>query len=191
MYYADLQIESRDGSVDHDERSFAHTNLLPETRKWTKGQPETETSSSTHLDVDVGDNGSLVDLTVKVVKESTHAIAQGSFGDVWKCILSEKDIRVEVAVKCIRIKILDGRFKDIVRKWKPLRYDHILPLCGITYVFGPVPAIVSPSMPSGSLSTYLDEYYDGLSGAHKFGFVSLSQRYSYTTTHGGRNNLLK
>ncbi|KIK36297.1 hypothetical protein CY34DRAFT_26385 [Suillus luteus UH-Slu-Lm8-n1] len=28
-------------------------------------------------------------------------------------------------------------------KWKPLRHDNILPLCGITYGFGPVPAILA------------------------------------------------
>jgi hypothetical protein len=60
-------------------------------------------------------------------------------------------------------------------KWKPLRHDNILPLCGITYGFGPVPAIVSPWMSNGSLSTYLEKNYDSLSAAHKFGLVSFPQ----------------
>ncbi|KAG1897362.1 uncharacterized protein F5891DRAFT_982746 [Suillus fuscotomentosus] len=55
-------------------------------KKWRKGQPETETPSSTHLDVDVDDDEApdswdkifnrcrrLVDLTTKVVKELTYA----------------------------------------------------------------------------------------------------------------------
>ncbi|KAG1845703.1 kinase-like domain-containing protein [Suillus subalutaceus] len=46
---------------------------------------------------------------------------------------------------------------DVFRMWKPLRHDIILPLCGITYGSGPVPAIVSPWMPDGSSSTYLDK----------------------------------
>ncbi|KAG2092788.1 kinase-like protein [Suillus discolor] len=61
---------------------------------------------------------------------------------------------------------------DDFRKWKLLRHDNILSLCRITYGFGPVPAIVSPWMSNGSLSTYLDEHYDGLSGAHKFGLLA-------------------
>ncbi|KAG2140920.1 kinase-like domain-containing protein [Suillus bovinus] len=153
-------------------------NVLP--KKWRKVQPETETSSSTHLVVDVNDNERPIDLTKKLVKQLAYATAQGSFGDVWRCVFSEKDYSVEVAVKCVRIEIQDDHFKDIVnkrlmddfRKWKPLRHDNILPLCGITYGFGPVPAIVSPWMPNGSLSTYLDRNYDILSGADKFGLLA-------------------
>jgi serine/threonine protein kinase len=152
-------------------------SVLP--KKWWKVQSETEVSSSTHLDVAVNDHEHLVDLTAKVVKEFTYAIAQGSFGDVWKCTFSE-DNNVEVAVKCVRIEIQDDRFKDIVtkrlmddfRKWKPLRHDNILTLCGITYGFGPVPAIVSPWMSNGSLSTYLDKNYDSLSQTHKFSLLA-------------------
>jgi serine/threonine protein kinase len=149
------------------------------TKKWWKVQPETEVSSSTHLDV-VNDHERLVDLTMNVVKEFTYATAQGSFGDVWKCRISYKDNNVEVAVKCVRIEIQDDHFKDIVnkrlmddfRKWKPLRHANILPLCGITYGFGPVPAIVSPWMSNGSLSTYLDKNYDSLSQARKFSLLA-------------------
>lgn len=155
------------------------SSVLPG-QKWWKAQSVTDESSSKHLEVDVNDNERLVDLTTKVVKELTYAIAQGSFGDVWKCTFSEKDNSVEVAVKCVRIEILDDGFKDVVykrlmndfHKWKPLRHDNILPLCGITYGFGPVPAIVSPWMSNGSLSTYLEKNYDSLSAAHKFGLLA-------------------
>jgi hypothetical protein len=37
-------------------------------------------------------------LTTKVIREFTYAIAQGSFGDVWKCRLSEKDNIAEVGI---------------------------------------------------------------------------------------------
>ncbi|KAG2077923.1 hypothetical protein BDR04DRAFT_1147638 [Suillus decipiens] len=67
-------------------------SVLP--KKWWKVQPETKVSSSTRLDVD---DGHLAGLTAKVVKEPTHAIAQGSFGDAWKCRLSEKDNNAEVS----------------------------------------------------------------------------------------------
>ncbi|KAG2092814.1 uncharacterized protein F5147DRAFT_657592 [Suillus discolor] len=96
--------------------------------KLAKGQPETEMSSSMHLDIDISDNGRPVDLTTKIVKDLTYATAQGSFGDVWKCIFSEKDNNVEVAIKCVRIEIQNDSFKKIVNerlmddfcKWKPL-----------------------------------------------------------------------
>jgi len=57
-------------------------------------------------------------------------------------------------------------------KWNQLKDDHILPLCGITYGFGPVPAIVSPWMDNGSLSTYLDKHYNDLTETCKFSLVS-------------------
>ncbi|KAG0701072.1 kinase-like domain-containing protein [Suillus ampliporus] len=154
-------------------------SVLPTKWAW-KVQPETDASDTRHPDVNVNDNERLSDLTANVVKEFTYAIAQGGFGDVWKCRFAGMDNDVEVAVKCVRIEIPDDRFKDIVnkrlmddfQKWKPLRHDNILPLCGITYGFGPVPAIVSPWMHNGSLSTYLDKHYDHLSEAQKFGLLA-------------------
>ncbi|KAG1884586.1 kinase-like protein [Suillus subluteus] len=61
---------------------------------------------------------------------------------------------------------------DDFSKWRPLSHDNILTLYGITYGFGPVPAIVSPWMSNGSLSTYLDRNYDSLSMAQKFGLLA-------------------
>ncbi|KAG2041326.1 hypothetical protein BDR03DRAFT_1007172, partial [Suillus americanus] len=151
-------------------------------------QPETEVSGSTHPDADINSDNErqLDDLTPKIVKDSefTYAVAQGSSGDVWKCSLrfSEKDdsVTVEVAVKCVRIEIQNDQFKETVNKrlmndfskWKPLRHDNILILYGFAYGFGPVPAIVSPWMSNGSLSTYLDKNYDSLSMANKFGLLA-------------------
>ncbi|KAG1819127.1 kinase-like domain-containing protein [Suillus subaureus] len=139
---------------------------------------------------DANDNEcQLVDLTTKIVKEFTHATAQGSFGDIWKCRFSGRDDNVEVgiifmvAIKCVRIEIHDNQFKDIINKrlmdnfcrWKPLHHDNILTLCGIAYGFGPVAAIITPWMSNGSLSTYLNRNYDNLSQAHKFSLASLPQ----------------
>jgi hypothetical protein len=61
---------------------------------------------------------------------------------------------------------------DDFSKWKQLQHEHILPLCGITHNFGPVPAIVSPWMDNGSLSTYLHKEYDNLTETKKFSLVS-------------------
>ncbi|KAG1872840.1 hypothetical protein C8R48DRAFT_695798 [Suillus tomentosus] len=41
-----------------------------------------------------------------------------------------------------------------------MRHNNILPLCGIAYGFGPVPAIAYPRMSNGSLSTCLDENHE-------------------------------
>ncbi|KAJ8588641.1 kinase-like protein [Rhizopogon salebrosus TDB-379] len=148
---------------------FSSLNLP---KKWTwEDQPTTETSNSTHPDSE-----HLADLTKKVVKQFTYATAQGGFGDVWKCRWSRQDDSCEVAVKCVRIDILDDRFREIVTKrlmddfskWKQLQHEHILPLCGIAYDFGPVPAIVSPWMDNGSLSTYLHKNYGNLTDTQKF-----------------------
>ncbi|KAG1851787.1 hypothetical protein C8R48DRAFT_676376 [Suillus tomentosus] len=91
--------------------------VLGERELYTFFQPETETSRSTYLAVDPDDiimsestygftlneaDSYLkifnqlrrpIDLTTKVV---AYATAQGSFGDVWKCIFSDKDINAEV-----------------------------------------------------------------------------------------------
>ncbi|KAG2053244.1 hypothetical protein BDR06DRAFT_1021619 [Suillus hirtellus] len=96
-------------------------------KRW-KVQPEPETSSSTYLDVDVNDNGRLVNFAMKVVKELTYAIAQDSFGDEWKCRFLEKRqyyAGLKVAVKCVRIEIEDDQLNDIISKW--LNVDGRLP----------------------------------------------------------------
>ncbi|KAG1864909.1 hypothetical protein F4604DRAFT_1782757 [Suillus subluteus] len=51
-------------------------------------------------------NNDLLDLTEQISKESSqYPVAQGSFGDVWKCIHKHPRITVEVAVKCLRLEI--------------------------------------------------------------------------------------
>ncbi|KAJ8585675.1 hypothetical protein M405DRAFT_824550 [Rhizopogon salebrosus TDB-379] len=147
-------------------------------KKWTwEDKPETETSDSTNPDSE-----HLADLTdsEKVVRQIAYATAQGGFGDVWKCRWGEQDDSREVAAKCVRIDISDDHFREIVSKrsmddfskWNQLKHDHILPLCGITYGFGPVPAIVSPWMDNGFLSKYPHKYYDNLTETHKISLAS-------------------
>ncbi|KAG2339263.1 hypothetical protein BDR05DRAFT_629241 [Suillus weaverae] len=57
-------------------------------------------------------NNDLLDLTEQISKESSrYPVAQGSFGDVWKCIRKHPRITVEVAVKCLRLEILNDSCK--------------------------------------------------------------------------------
>jgi len=52
----------------------------------------------------------LLDLTEQISKESSrYPVAQGSFGDVWKCI--RKHPRITVAVKCLRLEIPNDNCK--------------------------------------------------------------------------------
>ncbi|OJA17909.1 hypothetical protein AZE42_09199, partial [Rhizopogon vesiculosus] len=190
-------------------------SVLP--KKWSrKSQAESETPELANPSIDV-DNERLVDLTTNVVKESNYPIAQGSICDVWKCQYNGQDDSIEVAVKSVRIEIPNDHFKGIVNKvgrydlehvevlvmirdhfqrlmddfsrWKQLKHDHILPLCGITYGFGPVPAMVYPWMHNGTLSTYLDKHHDNLTQIHKFDLVSPPCKYCITT-HRSHDSLL-
>ncbi|KAJ8596837.1 kinase-like protein [Rhizopogon salebrosus TDB-379] len=122
----------------------------------------------------------LADLTTKIVKEFTTA--QGGLGncDVWKCRYSEENENIEVAVKCVRIEIPDEQVKDIVNKrlmddffkWKQLKHNHILPVYGIAYGFGLVPAIVSPWMHNGSLSSYLNKHHNDITVTQRFALLA-------------------
>ncbi|KAG1872879.1 kinase-like domain-containing protein [Suillus tomentosus] len=112
---------------------------------------------------------SLLDLTEQISKESSrYPVAQGSFGDVWKCI--RKHPRITVAVKCLRLEIPNDNCKtkiterlehDLQRNTK-LKHANLLPLLGITQGFGPLPAIVSPWMNKGSLTILLERDFQQL-----------------------------
>jgi len=109
------------------------------------------------------------DLTGQISKElSRYPIAQGSFGDVWKCMRIHPQL--EVAVKCLRIEIPDdGYKKEITEKLErelqqntQLEHNNLLPLLGTTRGFGLLPAIVSPWMQNGSLTMLLERDFHEL-----------------------------
>ncbi|KAG2134523.1 kinase-like domain-containing protein [Suillus clintonianus] len=106
----------------------------------------------------------LPDLTGFVSKNSPNPIAQGSFADVWNCTYTAfKRQGLEVAVKCIRIDVVTDdsraritqRLLDDFHARKQLRHKNILPLLGFSHEFGLLPAMVSPWIHNGSLTTYL------------------------------------
>ncbi|KAG1720881.1 hypothetical protein EDB19DRAFT_538394 [Suillus lakei] len=71
----------------------------------------------------IHDKNVLLDLTEQISKESSrYPVAQGSFGDIWKCICKHPGVTVEVAVKSLRLEIPnDGCKKKITEVWIALR----------------------------------------------------------------------
>ncbi|OJA14535.1 hypothetical protein AZE42_11080 [Rhizopogon vesiculosus] len=45
------------------------------------------------------------------------------------------------------------------RARKQLQHENLLPLLGFSYEFGPLPAMISPWMKNGSLTTYLGKNF--------------------------------
>jgi serine/threonine protein kinase len=118
-------------------------------------------------------NNDLPDLTEQISKESSkYPVAQGSFGDVWKCISKPplNRITVEVAVKCLRLDIpndscktkITERLEHDLQRNTQLKHANLLPLLGIAQGFGPLPAIVSPWMHKGSLTMLLERDFQQL-----------------------------
>jgi hypothetical protein len=67
-----------------------------------------------------------------------------------------------------------------------LQHENILPLLGFSYEFGPLPAMVSPWMHNGSLTTYLGKIFAELTSERKFQIVSY---FSTKHTHVTHRNL--
>ncbi|KIJ67424.1 hypothetical protein HYDPIDRAFT_108191, partial [Hydnomerulius pinastri MD-312] len=121
-------------------------------------------------------------LTGRVCKLSEHPVAFGGFSDIWSCTLDRRSsvmvfhreeeddrdhrsVNPAVAVKAVRIHADGG--EDIAKKckrvtrelevWKRLKHSNILPLYGVTFGFGPLPAMVCPWMDHGTITTHLQQ----------------------------------
>ena len=57
------------------------------------------------------------------------------------------------------------------RARKQLQHENLLPLLGLSYEFGPLPAMVSPWMQNGSLTTYLAKKFAELTIERKLQIV--------------------
>jgi serine/threonine protein kinase len=113
----------------------------------------------------------VLDLTEQISMESSrYPVAQGSFGDVWKCTCKHLGITVEVAVKSLRLDIPNDCYKEEIterlehdlQRNAQVEHTNLLPLLGITQGFGPLPAIVSPWMHKGSLTILLERDFQQL-----------------------------
>ena len=58
-----------------------------------------------------------------------------------------------------------------INVWGRLRHDHIIPLYGVTYGFGPLPAMVCPWVENGNLTGHLNVMGEGLSLVERFQIV--------------------
>lgn len=136
----------------------------------------------------------LPDLSGQIKDKGAFPDSIGGFSDVWKCIWIEKNKRV--AVKAIRIH---GDVKDREKKcrrlcreariWATLEDAHILPLLGLTWGFGPLPALVCPWVDNGPLNSYLELKHKDLSLGLRFhilqGLISaVSYLHSKDVVHG-------
>ncbi|KAJ8582136.1 kinase-like protein [Rhizopogon salebrosus TDB-379] len=105
----------------------------------------------------------------------------------------------------MRIDIADEVSKDTITQIllrdyharKQLQHENLLPLLGFSYEFGPFPAMVSPWMHNGSLTTYLDNNFTELTSVRKFQIlqqVATAIRYLHSkdVVHGDltANNIL-
>ncbi|KAJ8591220.1 kinase-like protein [Rhizopogon salebrosus TDB-379] len=150
-------------------------------------------------------NTSLPDLTGQINKElSRYPVAQGNFGDVWKCTRRAGPSQF-VAVKCLRIEIPDDGCKEkVIRRLKhelrqntQLEHSNLLPLLGTARGFGPLPAIVSPWMNKGSLTMFLERDFQQLAMIQKLQILkdvasALQYLHSKNIVHGDLtgNNIL-
>lgn len=136
----------------------------------------------------------LPDLSGQIKDKGAFPDSIGGFSDVWKCIWIQKNMKV--AVKAIRIQ---GDVKDREKKsrrlcreaktWATLEDEHILPLLGLTWGFGPLPALVCSWVENGPLNFYLELKHKDLSLGLRFhilqGLVSaVSYLHSKGVIHG-------
>ncbi|KAJ8594401.1 kinase-like protein [Rhizopogon salebrosus TDB-379] len=105
------------------------------------------------------------DLSHLISKMSEDAVAQGAFGDVYRCCLSYRNVKVNVAVKVLRILPHDeGSKKDVRREmgvWRRARHKHIVPFLGVANNFmSSRISLVSAWQTKGTLTFLLEHKHD-------------------------------
>ncbi|OJA14805.1 hypothetical protein AZE42_04182 [Rhizopogon vesiculosus] len=117
--------------------------------------------------MELGDRELPDDLSHLITKISQDAVAQGSFGDVWKCSLchQSRNVEIDVAVKVLRILPHDEGGKEDIRRemglWKRMRHKHIVPFFGVANTFVPSRiSLVSPWQSNGTLTSLLERKHD-------------------------------
>ncbi|KAG1815793.1 kinase-like domain-containing protein [Suillus variegatus] len=138
----------------------------------------------------------LPDLSGQIRDKGAFPDSIGGFSDVWKCTWIGKNMNIKVAVKTIRVqpdvKDREKKSRRLCKEakiWATLEDEHILPLIGLTWGFGPLPALVCPWVENGSLQSYLELKNRDLSLEWRFrillGLVSaVSYLHSKDVVHG-------
>ncbi|KAG2088083.1 kinase-like domain-containing protein [Suillus discolor] len=189
-------------------------SFLSHCRSWLENVGRKSLSERSRSSVMIATTGSseidpdnhLSDLTGFVSKELPHPIAHGSFGDVWKCTyIASNRPGLEVAVKSIRIDVAGDESRARVtqrllgdfRARKQLHHENLLPLLGFSHEFGLLPAMVSPWIHNGSLTTHLEHHFTEMTIEQKFLILrqvaaAISYLHSKGVIHGDltANNIL-
>ncbi|KAG2740478.1 kinase-like protein [Suillus brevipes Sb2] len=129
-------------------------------------------------------------LTSKIRK--SRRIGGSSSAYVYKAVYSTAS--KQVAVKSWRIENTghsEGQ-ELLIRAsaWMTLQHDNILTPIGFTDGFGPLPSIVYDWMPSGTLTTYLEQNSDGLSVLQRFDLASLFKQIAAGLCHLHYKNII-
>ncbi|KIJ60320.1 hypothetical protein HYDPIDRAFT_43443 [Hydnomerulius pinastri MD-312] len=138
------------------------------------------------------------DLTRKIeLQENAHAYAYTGLGVVHRSTLRQRGPTREVAVKGLVFKTfskaarkeLVEALKRAVCVWEKLSHENILPVIGVIYGLGTLPAVVCPWMTQGSMNDYLDCHFDGLTAEQRFSLINqvgngLKYLHSMDLVHG-------
>ncbi|KAG1906932.1 kinase-like domain-containing protein [Suillus fuscotomentosus] len=135
-----------------------------------------------------------VDLTGHILRLDDHPVAGGSFGNVYRGIYQTTSGQIQVAVKALRfLPSADDirRIRREIKIWMKLKHRNIVPFIGVTARFGPPETIslVSPWIPNGTLTNFLDTYGGNLSLISKLWLLhdvaaGLDYLHSFPLIHG-------
>jgi hypothetical protein len=62
-------------------------------------------------------------------------------------------------------------FRGKIKVWGRLQHEHILPLLGLSYGYGPLPGLVSPWMDNGTLIDFLYKRHKTFTRYERFRLV--------------------
>lgn len=135
-----------------------------------------------------------VDLTGHILRLDDHPVAGGSFGNVYRGIYRTTSGQIQVAVKALRFLPSADDIRGIRREikiWMKLKHQNIVPFIGVTAGFGPPETIslVSPWIPNGTLTNFLETYGGKLSLMSKLWLLhdiaaGLNYLHSFPLIHG-------
>lgn len=191
-----------------------HLNLVQQCLSTEKSRP----SIGKVLYLILVQSSGATDLTTLVKRLNKTHQNNGSFGNVHTCKLNLGDTIqqvvfryqshsmsncVDVAVKEINVtssadmlKFAKRLFREI-KIWLELEHENIVPLWGVAYGFGSLPALISPWLKNGALTKYLEREHAILSYSRRFSLLKdiargLQYLHSRSIIHGdlSGNNVL-